>query len=232
MKNTFKIIASFFVGGAIGGGISYFLLKKKFDERIESEVQSIKDLYSSKLEEKKEVEPCDNVNQIKNSKNEDNKKSEEKVSKNETKSLKSSIKKQEKQPPVDYANYYSALQNYGGEESKKDSDVEEKVVVPEKKNTKKSTRVVISPDEFEDEEDYETIYLTYYADGVLADETDKQVKIENTIGKEALKHFGEYEDDMLHVRDDKVKVYYEVAKDNRKFSDITGNDEYDDYEED
>lgn len=232
MKSTFKIIASFFVGGVIGGGVSYFLLKKKFNERIESEVQSIKDLYSSKLEENKEVKSCENLNQIENSKNEDNKKSEEKASKNETKSLKSSIKKQEKQPPVDYANYYATLQKYGNEESKKDSDVEQKVVVPEKKNVKKSNRVVISPDEFEDNEDYETIYLTYYADGVLADEMDKQVKIENTIGKEALKHFGEFEDDMLHVRDDKVKIYYEVAKDNRKFSDISGNDEDDDDEED
>ena len=106
------------------------------------------------------------------------------------------------------------------------------VVVSEKKNTKKSNRVVISPDEFEDDDSYETIYLTYYADGILADEMDKPVKIENTVGKEALKHFGEYEDDMLHVRDDKVKIYYEVAKDNRKFSDISGDDSDDSDEED
>ena len=87
-------------------------------------------------------------------------------------------------------------------------------------------------DEFEDDDSYETIYLTYYADGILADEMDKPVKIENTVGKEALKHFGEYEDDMLHVRDDKGKIYYEVAKDNRKFSDISGDDSDDSDEED
>ena len=37
---------------------------------------------------------------------------------------------------------------------------------------------------------------------------------------------------MLHVRDDKVKIYYEVAKDNRKFSDISGDDSDDSDEED
>ncbi len=231
MKNTFKIIASFFVGGAIGGGVSYFLLKKKFDARIDAEVQSIKDLYSSKLEENKEVKTCENLNEIENSKNENNKKSEEKISENKSKALKSSIEKQEKQPPVDYANYYAGAKGSDAE-AKKDNNVVQEVVVSEKKNTKKSNRVVISPDEFEDDDSYETIYLTYYADGILADEMDKPVKIENTVGKEALKHFGEYEDDMLHVLDDKVKIYYEVAKDNRKFSDISGDDSDDSDEED
>ena len=229
MKNTFKIIASFFVGGVIGGGVSYFLLKKKFDARIDAEVQSIKDLYSSKLEENKEEKNDNKLNQIEDSKNEDDKKSEEKGSENKSKSLKSSIKKQDKQPPVDYANYYAGSKN-GDVESKEDSNAVKEIVIPEKKNTKKSTRVVISPDEFEDNEDYQTIYLTYYADGVLADEMDKRVKVETTIGKEALKHFGEYEDDLLHVRDDKVKVYYEVAKDNRKFSDVSGDDTDEDEE--
>lgn len=222
MKNTFKIIASFFVGGVIGGGVSYFLLKKKFDTRIDAEVQSIKDLYSSKLEENKEKND-NKSNQIDNFKKEDDKNPEEKKSENKSNSLKSSIKKQDKQPPVDYANYY-AYSKTSDVESKENSKPTQEIVVPEKKNTKKSTRVVISPDEFEDNEDYETIYLTYYADGILADEMDKQVKVENTIGKEALKHFGEYEDDLLHVRDDKVKVYYEIAKDNRRFSDVSGDD--------
>ena len=115
MKNTFKIIASFFVGGAIGGGVSYFLLKKKFDARIDAEVQSIKDLYSSKLEENKEVKTCENLNEIENSKNENNKKSEEKISENKSKALKSSIEKQEKQPPVDYANYYAGAKGSDAE---------------------------------------------------------------------------------------------------------------------
>ncbi len=159
------------------------------------------------------------------------KRTEEKISENKSKALKSSIEKQEKQPPVDYANYYAGAKGSDAE-AKKDNNVVQEVVVSEKKNTKKSNRVVISPDEFEDDDSYETIYLTYYADGILADEMDKPVKIENTVGKEALKHFGEYEDDMLHVRDDKVKIYYEVAKDNRKFSDISGDDSDDSDEED
>ena len=45
MKNTFKMLIGFCVGGVIGGSVTYFLLKKKFDSRIDAEVQSVKELY-------------------------------------------------------------------------------------------------------------------------------------------------------------------------------------------
>lgn len=218
MKNGIKNILCFCFGGVIGGGVTYFLLKKKFDARVDEEVQSVKDLYSSKFEE------INNTKNNENSNAEVTEKKEDKASENKSKSFKNSIKKQEKQAPIDYANYYS--NSNGGNVNAKENDNTQKAaeVVPEKKPSKKSYPVVISPDEFEDDEDYETIYLTYYSDGVLADEMDNPVKVESTIGKGALKHFGEYEDDLLHVRDDKAKIYYEIAKDNRKFSDVSGGD--------
>lgn len=231
MKNGIKNILCFCFGGVIGGGVTYLLLKKKFDARIDAEVQSVKDLYSSKSEEINNIKNDESHDKIENSKIEAAEKKEEKANENNSKSLKNSIKKQEKQPPVDYANYYSNSKSENTEVKAGENIQKSAETVTEKKTPKKSTRVVISPDEFEDNEDYDTIYLTYYADGVLADEMDKQVKIETTIGKESLKHFGEYEDDLLHVRDDKVKIYYEVAKDNRKFSEVSGDGDDDDEED-
>lgn len=231
MKNGIKNILCFCFGGVIGGSVTYFLLKKKFDERVDAEVQSVKDVYSSKSEEINNAKNDESLVKIENSKIEDVEKKEEKASEHKSKALKNSIQKQEKQPPVDYANYYSNSKNGNTDTKAEDNAQKTEDVVPEKKPSKKSNRVVISPDEFEDDEDYETIYLTYYADGILADEMDKPVKIETTIGKESLKHFGEYEEDLLHVRDDKVKIYYEVAKDNRKFSEVSGNDDDGDEED-
>ena len=84
---------------------------------------------------------------------------------------------------------------------------------------------VISPNEYGQMYDYMTFELTYYDDGVLADDTDEIVDdIEGTIGYESLKHFGELEDDpdIVHVRNDSLKADYEVAMSNSKYSDIVG----------
>ena len=82
---------------------------------------------------------------------------------------------------------------------------------------------VISPDEFSEFEDYEPITLTYYADGVLADDEDNIVEdVDAMVGFESLNHFGEYEDDCVFVRNDRVKCDYEILKDLRDFSDVVG----------
>lgn len=79
---------------------------------------------------------------------------------------------------------------------------------------------VIRPEEF-GEEDYETVSLTYYDDGVLTDEYDEVVEdVDDMIGKDSLTHFGEYEDDSVFVRNDEREIDYEILKDMRKYSDV------------
>ena len=76
---------------------------------------------------------------------------------------------------------------------------------------------VISPDEF-GETTHETIYLTYYADRVLADDVDDIVDdIEGTVGSKSLLKFGEYEDDIVHVRNDIIETDYEITLDTRSY---------------
>lgn len=76
---------------------------------------------------------------------------------------------------------------------------------------------VIPPDEF-DMEDYDTCSLTYYSDGILADENNDIVEdVEDTVGEESLTHFGEYEDDSVFVRNDKLKIDYEILLDIRRY---------------
>ena len=80
---------------------------------------------------------------------------------------------------------------------------------------------VIPPDEFGEIDDYDTTSLFYYADGFLADEdNDLVIDLENTIGEDALDHFGEWEDDSVFVRNDILKIYYEILKDQRFFEEI------------
>ena len=76
------------------------------------------------------------------------------------------------------------------------------------------------PDEFGEFEDYTKVSLTYFADGVLADECGEIVDdVEEIIG-DGLDHFGEYEDDSVFVRSDAKRCDYEILKDLRDFSDF------------
>lgn len=83
---------------------------------------------------------------------------------------------------------------------------------------------VIPPEEFGEMESYVPESLTYYADGVLADEDDKIIDdVEDVVGADFYKHFGEYEDDSVFVRNDSKKHDYEILKDFRLYSDVVKN---------
>lgn len=80
---------------------------------------------------------------------------------------------------------------------------------------------VIAPEEFGDIDEYDNISLTYYADQMLADDNDELVEdIEDVVGFESLNSFGEYEDDSVFVRNDRLKCDYEILLDQRKYSDV------------
>lgn len=90
---------------------------------------------------------------------------------------------------------------------------------------------VISPAEFDTEDDYEVYSLTYYADGVLTDEQDNPVEnVDDMVGRDSLNHFGEYEDDAVHVRNEGMQCDFEILRDLRNYSDVFRNgprpDEY------
>ena len=86
---------------------------------------------------------------------------------------------------------------------------------------------IIPPEEFGENEDYDTISLTLYSDGVLADDADKPITdIDEVIGNESLEHFGEYEDDSIFVRNDKLKCDYEVLIDERKYAQVLDDKPY------
>ena len=80
---------------------------------------------------------------------------------------------------------------------------------------------VISPEEFGELEDYDRVSLSYYADGVLTDENDREIEdVEGTVGRDSLTRFGEYEPDSVFVRDDRLKIDYEILLKPRTYADV------------
>ena len=77
---------------------------------------------------------------------------------------------------------------------------------------------VISPDEFGDTEfDHELHYINYYSDGVLADSWGVKMDIDDTIGVDTLEHIGDHADDILHVRNERLRIDYEITCDPRSY---------------
>lgn len=95
-----------------------------------------------------------------------------------------------------------------------------------KKNEKNSEVTIITPDEFGMEDDYETITCSYYADGILADERDIRITDSKLNDLDIEGHFGEYEEDIVYVRDDSIKIDYEILRDLRTYSEVVEDNPY------
>ena len=78
---------------------------------------------------------------------------------------------------------------------------------------------IISPNDFGEIDEYSTITITLYADGVLTDENNEPID-PDMLGRENLNHFGEYEEDAVHIRCDARKSDYEVLLDERTHEEV------------
>ena len=80
---------------------------------------------------------------------------------------------------------------------------------------------VISIDDFGQEEGYDTITLTAYSDGTIANYADDELEDpESTIGEDVLSKFGD--EDVVYIRNDRLKADFEVVRDNRTYVEVIG----------
>lgn len=115
--------------------------------------------------------------------------------------------------------YYEIIRKNGySTEQTADSNDEEEIEEEEEEDMDRP--YVISPDEFGDC-DYAQVSLTYHTDGIVSNDRHKIIaNVDELIGIESLDHFGEYEDDSVFVRNDKLKTDFEILMDYRAFSEI------------
>jgi hypothetical protein len=80
---------------------------------------------------------------------------------------------------------------------------------------------VIDPSEFGEEPGYDTMTLTYFADGVLVDDVDDVVEeADVVVGLENLKVFEEFGATAVYVRNDIYRTDYEILRDDWNYSDL------------
>lgn len=86
---------------------------------------------------------------------------------------------------------------------------------------------IITPEEFAENPAYDTVSLTYYEDDVYEDEWGviySKEDIKETVGLDAVNHFGEYEEDSVFVRNDEMLTDYEILRDTRTYRETYGKD--------
>lgn len=190
--NKFAGIAAFIAGAAVGSVTTWYLVKTKYEQIAQEEIDSVKEAFCST--------PCEEENDYTDDEEEDS--SDE---------IHTPVVAEK--PSIE--EYVAMVEDRG---YTKYSDSEKKEVQHMEVNKKP---YVIPPEEFGEIDDYGTCSLTYYADKVLADELDEMVEnIEDAVGFESLTHFGEYEDDSVHVRNERLKCDYEILLDSRKYVDV------------
>jgi hypothetical protein len=186
----------FTIGTAIGSVVTWKLLKTRYEVLLQEEIESVKEAFANlKVDEAEETtdEPVDPV----------------------TGETVAEFK-------ATYEDYCELLEKSGYTNGEKGGTELMEGIKP----------YVIPPEEYGEKEDYEQVTFSYFADGVVAYEYpdpetgeilfDVIQDVDDCIGRDNLLHFGEYEDDSLHVRNDRMEVDYEILRDYRNFEDIVG----------
>lgn len=183
LKNLFI----FSLGAAVGSIVTWKIVKTKYEQIAQEEIESVREVYASK------VHKYDGPQQS------DEPEAKETTDVDDTQ--------------LGVMEYVQLLQTQAYTEA-----IDYKKVKEEQMTMRP---YVIAPEDFGEHDDYETISLTYYADGTLTDSTDEPIEdVESIVGEDSLHHFGEYEDDSVFVRNDRMRTDYEILADSRNYSDV------------
>lgn len=183
---------AFAIGAAIGSFVTWKIVKTKYKRIADEEINSVKEVFARRYSEKMSKEkPNENTNQV---------------------SL--TLDETEKNVQEDLAAYHELLDklNYAN------IDVDS-LIAKKGGSTVTDRPFVISPDEFGEDPNYQTVSLTLYEDGVLTDDYDDiVVDVDDLVGEDSLTHFGEYEDDSVFVRNESMQTDFEILRDLRTYS--------------
>ena len=190
MNNALKNLFIFAVGAAAGAVATWKLLNDKYEKLYHEEVEAYKEYHKEKSDKATSVPKPEPEPEVKK---------EEYIHKVDQDPIMNKLR-----DTIERAGYT----DYSTAKVKNES--EEKDIRP----------YVIRPEELGDQIGYDVIELTYYADGVVAEEDDVMDDVDEVIGIDSLGHFGQFEEDAVCVRNDRLKCDYQILLDERKYSDV------------
>lgn len=215
MNTVIKNVFIFLLGATTGVVAANALLRKKYNDLAEEEISHMREYYDSKI---KETEDEDTTSEPENDPVES------------TATFGTLSKMDDKGDITNYTMYASQYNNEECEDDDDDSEnededdfVEEDMKRHSPREDSSSRPVVISPDEFGEDNTYDSYYFTYFEGDhcLMSDDDEEPVEdVERIIGYDNLSHIGEYEEGLLHIRNDILRCYYEIALDVREYREV------------
>lgn len=188
----YKSIITFSLGALIGSLATYFIVKDKFESQANEEIESVKNTYK-KLTECKQI--TNTLNEAK-------------------KEMASEIFGKKYEDTVEKLGYQKNYNIFSKQMPDVDAEDEEDNIVdlPSKKDIA-IFPYTISPEMFVNDKKYfDKITLEYYEgnDMLVEEITGDAVDVDMAIGRDSLKMFGEFEKDLVYVRNERLETDYEV----------------------
>ena len=184
---------AFAIGAAIGSFVTWKIVKTKYKQLADEEINSVKEVFARRYSEK--------MNKEKSNEN--------------TNHASLTLDETEKNANIqdDIAAYHELLDKLHYANIDVDS-----LIAKKGGSTVTDGPFVISPDEFGEDPNYQTVSLTLYEDGVLTDDYDDiVVDVDDWVGEDSLTHFGEYEADSVFVRNESMQTDFEILRDLRTY---------------
>lgn len=194
MNKTMFGVLTFAAGAIIGSAVTWKLVQAKYEQIAQEEINSVKEYYGQKFE------------------------AETTKTEEETEEFDETEEEYNPDKPLDLYTVKEYLEKIreNGYGAGVNNDPEEEGGV-----TMVDSPCVIPPTEFGENDEYEQVTLYYHADDVLADDYGNPIEcVMNLVGVDPATHFGEYEEDAVHVRNDHLKTYFEILRDERKSTEV------------
>ena len=191
MNSKFINVLMFTAGAAIGSVVTWRIVKARYDRIIAEEIESIKEAFA-------DAETCDESGDEPAEDDEGRREvSPKQINWDDLEDL-------DEDEGEDMVEYSRITENYTSEKGGA------RIMANEPK--------VISPYDFGEVDGYHQIELTYYADGTLEDDEYNIVEDgDELLGPDALNSFGEYEEDAVFVRNDRLRTDFQILRDYRTY---------------
>lgn len=208
MNKTVIGIISFAAGAAIGSVATWMLVKNKYEQIAQEEIEEVREVYMNAIRKTEEVDD----------EHEESAPVNEAPKVAELKSYNDVVKES---GYINYGNITEAEVEEMVKEKTKEIVEECNDILKKTEDKVNNKPYVIHPDEFGDE--YNVVTLVCYNDKVVTTYDTGEVltdeEVEKLVGLDSLSRFGEYEEDSVFVRNDSIKVDYEILRDEENYSD-------------
>lgn len=208
MNKTVIGIISFAAGAAIGSVATWMLIKNKYEQIAQEEIEEVREVYMNAIRKTEEVDD----------EHEESAPVNEAPKVAELKSYKDVVKGS---GYINYGNITEAEVEEMVKEKTKEIVEECNDILKKTEDKVNNKPYVIHPDEFGDE--YNVVTLVCYNDKVVTTYDTGEVltdeEVEKLVGLDSLSRFGEYEEDSVFVRNDSIKVDYEILRYEENYSD-------------